>query len=111
MIQAYLAGKYTDTTRTREVHNIEAALVAACALTKKGIKPIVPHASGSHRVTWDVAMNRCREIIRSMATDRDYLVLLPGWETSRGAVEERQLALDLGLPVLTLDEALELEVA
>jgi len=104
--QVYVAGRYTAPTRTQEVQNIYAALKAACALTKKGWRPIVPHAAGSHRVTWDEAMDRCLSTIQGMTPERDCLVLLPGWEESRGAVEERELATALGLPVLTLDEAL-----
>jgi len=53
----------------------------------------------------------CRATIRGMDPAHDMLVLIPGWEESRGACEERELALELGLPVLTLDQALVLEVA
>jgi hypothetical protein len=107
--QVYVAGSYSADTRTRELHNISKALVAACALVKQGVHPIVPHTSGSHRCTWDEAMDRCRSIIRGMDPVRDYLVLLPGWEGSRGAREERELALNCDLSVLTLDEALAAE--
>ena len=109
--QAYVAGRYTAPTRTQEVQNISAALMAACALAKKGLRPIVPHTSGNHRNTWDHAMVGCRATIRGMDPAHDMLVLIPGWEESRGACEERELALELGLPVLTLDQALVLEVA
>ena len=107
--QAYVAGSYTADTRTRTLQNISKALVAACALAKQGVHPIVPHTSGSHRATWDEAMDRCRAIIRGMDPSRDYLVLLPGWEDSRGAQEERELALSWDISVLTLEEALTAE--
>ena len=110
-IQCYIAGKYTDTTRTREVQNISNALVAGVAMTLRGFRPIVPHAAGSHWVSHETAMERCRHIIRSMNPEKDFLVLIPGWETSKGAVEEAELARTLGMPVLTLEEALRLEVA
>lgn len=37
----------------------------------------------------------------------DGLVMLPGWEQSRGARAEFSIACDLGLPVQTLRQALE----
>jgi len=36
----------------------------------------------------------------------DVVVMLPGWEQSRGARTEFQLACNMGLTVMTLDEAL-----
>ena len=105
--QAYTAGKYTAETRTQEIMNIHAALVAACALTKKGWKPIVPHVSGSHLRTWEEAMNDCRAIIQGMNPRTDCLVLIPGWEESVGAREEAVLARDMGLPIFLLEDIYE----
>lgn len=104
--QVYVAGSYSADTRTRTLQHIMAALVAGCALTKLGFHPIVPHAMGSHRATWDIAMDRCREIITGMDPGQDCLVLLPGWEESRGASEEALLATGLGIPVMTLAECI-----
>ena len=100
--QVYVAGSYSADTRTRILQNISAALVAACMLTKRGYFPIVPHTSGSHHGSWDEAMDKCRRTIRGMSPTRDCLALLPGWEASKGACEERALALALGLPVYDL---------
>ena len=104
--QVYVAGAYTADTRTRTLQHISRALVAGCDLAKAGLHPIVPHTMGSHRATWEQAMTRCRETIQGLDPACDCLALLPGWEGSRGAVEERALAESLGLPVMTVSEAL-----
>ena len=109
--QCYVAGSYSADTLTRIQQNISKALSAGCALCAHGWSPIVPHAMGSHRATWEQAMVRCREIIAGLDPERDALVLMPGWEQSTGTCEERQIALAMGLRVLTLVEALEMKVA
>lgn len=100
--QCYVAGSYSADTRTRELQNVMAALVAACALTKRGFHCVVPHVAGSHRVDWETAMTRCRAMIHSMDPNQDCLVLLPGWENSRGAREERDIAMAIGMEVWDL---------
>ena len=100
--QVYVAGSYSADTRTRELQNVMKALLAAIELTRQGYHCIVPHVSGSHRVTWMKAMDRCRAIIQGMDPAQDCLALLPGWEASRGSCEERELAEALGLPVYEL---------
>jgi len=52
--------------------------------------------------TW---LGYMRMAIAQVATV-DAVVLLPGWEGSRGARIERDLAIGLGLGVMTLDAAL-----
>ena len=102
--QAYVAGSYSADTRTRTLQNISRALMAACALTGLGYHCIVPHVAGSHRSTWDDAMDRCRATIHAMDPSRDCLVLLPGWEQSRGAREERDIALAIGMEVWEMED-------
>jgi len=102
MRQVYVAGSYSADTRTRELQNVTKALVAAIDLTRRGYHCIVPHVAGSHRVAWDQAMIRCRAILGTMDPNQDCLALLPGWEGSRGAVEERSLAEAMGMPVYDL---------
>jgi hypothetical protein len=111
MNQCYVAGAYTANTATRIQQNISKALAAGCVLCAHGWRPIVPHASGSHRRDWEKAMTTCREIIAGLSPASDALVLMPGWEQSKGTCEERDLALAMGLRVLTLVEALERPVA
>jgi hypothetical protein len=100
--QVYVAGSYTADTRTRTLQNIMRALVAAVDLTKRGYHPIVPHTAGSHHLGWEDAMDRCYRTIKGLSPTRDCLAMLPGWEQSRGARAERELALEIGIPIYDL---------
>ena len=106
MIQAYVAGKYTA-DNPEDIHrNVTTALEAGVKIAKaRGWLPIVPHSMGSHRATWEAAMCRCRQTIREMHPG-DVVLLLPGWEQSKGAREERALAQVCDLKVMTLAEAI-----
>jgi hypothetical protein len=105
--QAYVAGSYSSCFPCSVLLNIRAALKAGLQILEvKGWHPIIPHASMSHDTEWHPAMDRCADVIRSMDAQRDCLVLLPGWEKSRGACWEKEFAKSLGMDILTLEEAL-----
>lgn len=100
MRQAYIAGPYTSPTEPGTLTNITAALDCAQILIRAKWFPIVPHVMGSHRLDWETALVRCRDLIRGLDPKTDALVVLPNWEKSRGAREEVDLAKSLGLRVL-----------
>jgi len=104
--QVYVAGSYSADRQIDIQGNVLRALqVAQQLIGLYRVLPIVPHSMGLHHGTsWDSAMIRCREIIHSLAPGRDVVVMLPGWQASRGATEERELALSLGIRVYELAE-------
>jgi len=107
MIQFYIAGNYTAATEQANLLNVRRAMLAAVRVVEaRGWFPIVPHCSMNHETPWPEAMRRLKNVLRGLDPKRSYLILLPGWETSTGAVEEWELALELGITVLTLEEAL-----
>lgn len=72
---------------------------AAKALSDLGHSVCNPFENGlSPDATWEEHM---RADIR-MLLKCDGVAMLPGWRGSRGANIERQLALDLGMPVMSL---------
>jgi len=105
--QAYIAGAYTAKTPEETLMNIRAAMQAGIlVLEALGAHVIVPHCSMSHETAWGPAMDRCADVIRSMDPARDCLVLLPGWDKSKGAIWEKAFAESLGMSVRTLAEML-----
>jgi hypothetical protein len=107
LVHFYVAGSYTAPTEAGILMNIKAAILGALdVMLARGWHPVVPHTSQPPHVSWDEAMDYCRAIIRKLSPARDFLVVLPGWEASRGAREEVQLAMDLGIRVLKLEDVL-----
>jgi len=81
--------------------NQPAFLVASLSLLDRGHRALNPFQNGLPGSSpWSDHM---RADIR-MLMDSDAVAMLPGWENSRGAKIERQLALDVGIPVKTLAE-------
>jgi hypothetical protein len=56
--------------------------------------------------TWQAYMRKCV----AMLCDVDAIEMLPGWESSRGAKEERRIAKMLGIPVQYAGEVVRAEV-
>lgn len=101
--QAYIAGSYSSPHAHQIIQHVRAALFGALKASAMGYLPIVPHTMFNHRTTsWEDAMQRCRYLIRQLDPTLDILVLLPGWENSRGAREEVDLAVRLGIRVVAL---------
>lgn len=102
--QAYLAGPYSDDCPAVRLVYIAQSCQASASMARLGFFPICPHASGDHRVSWEKAMTRCDEMVLSLRAGVDLMVMLPGWEKSRGAVIEKKWALDAGVEVRELHE-------
>ena len=104
----YLAGPYSpkSTEFGRMLAEVNANIARADELGRKllalGVAVIVPHKNTRH---WDADPNLTYE--RFLAMDEvlikrcDGIVLLPGWEDSKGALREKALATKLGLPIFT----------
>lgn len=95
MIKVYLSGPMTGLPD----NNYPAFIRAACALSSMGMTVLSPHEAPACE-SWEEYM---RHDIR-MLCDADAICMLPGWETSRGALAERFVATTLGLPVVRLPE-------
>jgi hypothetical protein len=98
---AFIAGKYTGKNEAQVNAHIDVARAAAIRLWELGYTPICPHLNSAHfedlcKVEDQVYYEGYLELVHVS----DILVLLPNWKDSRGAVKERDLALDLGIFVI-----------
>jgi hypothetical protein len=101
----YTAGPYSGDTNKEIEKNIEAATLVAAKLWEKGHAVICPHANTAHfeklcEATYDQYLEGDLKIIARC----DALVLLPGWEHSKGALREFDYATWLGLPIYAYPE-------
>lgn len=96
---AYISGPMTGLPE----HNHPAFQAAAERLRKQGVQVISPHEiepPGAGPWSWEAHM---RADLAALLTC-NVIVLLPGWDTSRGAQLEKTVADALGLSVVYLTE-------
>jgi hypothetical protein len=94
----YVAGKYSGDTDA----NIDAARLVAIDVWKSGNVAICPHLNTVHfeqvpdlDLTWEDYLQGDFNIISRC----DAMIMVPGWEDSRGAVAERVYAQSLAMPI------------
>ena len=99
IIRIYVSGKITgDRFYRKKFYNAYDQLKAAGFIIVELPMHAVPRSKG-----W---LNDMREALRLMLKC-DAVAMLPDWEESKGSKIERQLALDLGIPVKPLEEWLK----
>lgn len=100
----YTAGPYRADSIWGIAHNIESARIVARQLWLAGHAVICPHANsafmdGPAGTTDDLFISGDLALLRRC----DGIVMLPGWEASKGAVAELKYAEDHGLKVFLYD--------
>ncbi len=100
-MRIYIAGPMSG----RPEFNYPAFFRAAEALAAVGHEPINP-ARNEGREDCKTWLDYMRAALRDIA-DADAVALLPGWDESRGATIERNLAVSLDLPIRTVEAWLE----
>lgn len=74
---------------------------AARALRASGCRARIPHDDVAPDTPWTSAM---KITLMAILAQADGLAMLEGWERSRGARLELNLALALGMPVMDVDD-------
>lgn len=92
-MSVYIAGPMTG----HPDFNYPAFAYAAIVLRAKGVDARSPHEidNEGQEQTWEWYMRRAIQ----MLLDCDEIVMLPGWQESRGACFERSVAEVLGMPI------------
>ena len=116
MILVYVAGPFSAPPGTPEPakrsyveQNIANAVAVGLEVAAIGLYPVIPHANTAHPgfemlQPYKFWIDGTREVLRRAC---DTLILVPRWETSSGAREERADMLGLGKPVFESITALE----
>jgi hypothetical protein len=101
----YLSGPYSPGNGRTIAENIAVARSYAVAAARKGWMPLTPHLNTAHfeedcpEVPNEGWIDGDLAILRLLPRARAAVLMLPGWEQSKGARRERQLALVRGLEV------------
>lgn len=108
-MRAYISGPMTG----YEDFNYPAFHYAAAEMRRRGHEVVSP-AEQADASGLDPQVHEWADFIRwdiCVLVQCDTIVLLHGWHRSKGARLEHHIALELGMQVLTLAEALEEDVA
>lgn len=97
----YVSGPYTAEYRIEVDANIARAQYASLSLWRQGFGCITPHLNSARfeRLAPEVPYGAYLETYMSMIPLCQGMLMLPGWEESKGARIERQRGIDLGLIV------------
>ena len=92
----YLAGPYTAENDWLVFMNVVTARVWAEDVMRRGYAVYSPHAQNfASSMSWDDIMDRDIEVLSRC----DMLVMLPGWEESRGSQMEHRYAVEHEIPI------------
>ena len=107
----YLSGPITAKHGFSVEENVAGAVKIYLALLELDIPAFCPHLSGAFPSAFEVDYTRWIEydlVVIARCTD---VLMLPRWETSRGALIEREHANGLGIPVHESVEALHAAIS
>jgi hypothetical protein len=108
----YVAGKYTGKTWSEIEDNIRKAEEVSIQLIQRGWAVITPHKNTGHYEIYEkvagITYNDWIEISKTLLSKCDAIIMLHGWQSSKGARIEYDFACEMGMPIYTEVPDLEL---
>lgn len=95
----YISGRISDETREKELENLRRFVEKETELTEQGIEVFNPGSPEEVKEGWTWEEYLARDI-KFIFENKPTLYMLTGWEQSRGARLEYQVAKLLSLPII-----------
>lgn len=100
----YIAGPYTADTEELVKANVRRAEEVGQQVLLRGFIPIIPHKISSHWDTWGILTHWTHDdwlqaFCMPLLLRCDAILLIEGWESSKGATKEKAVAIYNGLAV------------
>jgi hypothetical protein len=105
----YVAGRFTGMDRACVQRNIAEAVAVGLDVARVGAVPLIPHSNTQHPnfeslQPYEWWIEATKELLRRC----DGIIMVPGWEASKGACGELAEAQRLGLAVfMSIEELVE----
>lgn len=99
----FISGAYTAPTGFETERNIREAEAAMVRVAEAGMMPVCPHTMCRYMDgvrDWDFWMKGCISLLDAVAASGGAILMLDGWEQSRGSRMERDYAESIGLTVV-----------
>jgi hypothetical protein len=106
----YVAGKFTAPDTWRRLRHVRAAETLGYAVAELGAMPLIPHANTTSfdgTFTAEFWYAGTLELLRRC----DAMILVPGWEGSRGVAAEIEEAKNLMIPIFERVDELKIWLA
>ncbi len=100
-MRVYVAGPYNGPNVIAVLANMRAGYAASVEVLKRGYAPFCPWTDFMFGLLADgLSIDDYRRFCMEWLDASDIVLMLPGWENSKGCVAEFERAKELGIPVV-----------
>jgi len=112
MVRVYVAGPYSGPDVITILDNMRRGLRVSHQVLKHGFAPFAPWLDYLFSLIGETTLEEYYAYSIAWLKVSDCVLLVPGWETSKGTKKELEIASELGLPVFeSIDELLEWDLS